>query len=173
MKNINEILKIITIWGIKYMQNMPSVRDNFLSLKKNCNKLNLNFSGKYTHFIFIYILNEIIMNDIFKQIDKTALTTQRNTSLKAKIRPIMMFSGTEREEVLAGGPLKLRQCPLTMWKIEFLFVLNSLFNLRMKLPNNSIYLSITFGLGKKAICVLTYFILVSALDVILISGTSV
>lgn len=71
-----------------------------------------------------------------------ALTAERNkTSLTEKSQPPL--SDTGREES-AGVTSSL--APFTMWKPEFLFILNSPFNFRMKLPNNSIYLSINCGL---------------------------
>lgn len=86
------------------------------------------------------------MKDIFKQIDKTALTTQRNKSLKGKISPHYDVQCHRKRRSSGGVSPRAETVPPTMWKIEFLFVLNSLFNLRMKFPNNSIYLSIIFGL---------------------------
>lgn len=93
-----------------------------------------------------------MMGDLINNVD-TALTAQRNKKhLTEKSQP--MFSDTGRKERMGA-----QTTPFTMWKIEFLFILNSPFNLRMKLLNNSIYLSIICGLLFKAIYVFTCYLI--------------
>jgi hypothetical protein len=54
-------------------------------------------------------------------------------------------SGTQRKEGMWVSS-EAQEVPQAMWKIEFPFVLNSLFNFRMELPNSPTYLSITCNL---------------------------
>lgn len=72
-----------------------------------------------------------------------------------KISPIQF---NRKKGDCVGSP-QTHTAPMTMWKIEFLFVLNSPFNLKMKLPNNSIYLSIICGLLGKPSAYSRYLIL--------------
>lgn len=99
--------------------------------------------------MFVYISNEIMMESIFKNADKTAFTTLMNkSSLPEKSQP--SFNSTGRNESVGWGSPHAQTAPLTMWKIESLFVLNSLFKLRMELLNNSIYQSVTLELFLKS-----------------------
>lgn len=84
------------------------------------------------------------MGDLFKDVDRTALTAHRN-----KKNWTENVSACVQEKGECVGVASSSDSTSDHVENWILFVLNSPFNLRMKLPNDSIYLSVTCGLFKK------------------------